>query len=135
MYFDPVFLRQRGLITTGFHLPYNPKLIERANKLRKNQTLAEKKLWQLYLRNLKYRVLRQRVIDHFIVDFYCPKLKLVIEIDGDIHDQEEIKIYDEQRTLFLEVYYLEIIRFKNREIMENFPGVIRVINRYLKDFT
>ena len=131
MNFDAEFLKQRGLITTGFHLPYKPKLIERARELRKKQTTAEKKIWQLYLRNFKYRVLRQRVIDHYIVDFYCPKLKLVIEIDGEIHDKEEIKVYDEQRTLFLEVYGLEVIRFTNYQIFKDFEKVCNQIDGYL----
>ena len=99
MEYDAAFLKQRGLITTGFHLPYNPKLIERARKMRKNPTLAEKKLWQAFLRRFPYRVLRQRVIDHFIVDFYIPKLKLVIEVDGGIHDQKDQAEYDKQRKL------------------------------------
>jgi very-short-patch-repair endonuclease len=75
--------RNTELIDSDFHLPYNPKLVERAKNLRKNMTPAEKKLWYSYLRNFKFRVLRQKPIDNFIVDFYCAKLKLVIEIDGD----------------------------------------------------
>ena len=101
MEYDAAFLKKRGLITTGFHLPYNPKLIERARAMRKNPTMAEKKLWQAFLRRFPYRVLRQRVIDHFIVDFYIPKLKLVIEVDGGIHDEKEQAEYDKQRSLFL----------------------------------
>jgi hypothetical protein len=80
-------LKKRGLISTGFHLPYNPKLVGRAKKLRQNMTIAEKKLWRNYLGTFPYRVLRQRPIDHYIVDFYCAKLKLVIEVDGGIHDK------------------------------------------------
>ena len=128
MEFDALYLKQRGLITSGFHLPYNPNLIERAKEMRKNPTLAEKKLWQVFLRNFKYRVLRQRVIDHFIVDFYIPKLKLVIELDGGIHNKEEIAEYDKQRTLFLEVYELEVIRFKNEEVMNNIDAVCEKIS-------
>ncbi len=123
MEYTAAFLKQRGLITTGFHLPYNPKLIERARDMRKNPTLAEKKLWQAFLRKFKYRVLRQRVIDHFIVDFYIAKLKLVIEVDGGIHTKEEINAYDKHRTLFLEAYGLEVIRFSNKEVMDNFKEV------------
>jgi very-short-patch-repair endonuclease len=65
----------RRLITIGFHLPYDPALIEHARALRKNPTPAEKKLWYGYLRTCPYRVLRQRPIDRFIVDFYCTKMK------------------------------------------------------------
>ena len=128
MDYDAQYLKQRGLITSGFHLPYNPKLIERAKEMRKNPTLAEKKLWQAFLHNFKYRVLRQKVIDHFIVDFYIPKLKLVIEVDGGIHDKKEIAEYDKQRTLFLEAYNLEVIRFRNEEVMHDFAKVCNKIN-------
>ena len=66
-----------NLNNTNFHLPYNPQLVERAKYLRKNMTIAEQKLWKNYFKNFKYRILRQRPIDHFIVDFYCPSLKLM----------------------------------------------------------
>jgi len=78
-----------NLNNSDFHLPYNTALVARAKELRKNMTLAEKKLWYSYLKNFKFKVLRQRPIDHFIVDFYCPSLKLVIEIDGDTHFTDE----------------------------------------------
>jgi len=55
-------------------------------------TPAEKKLWYSYLRDFKFRVLRQKPINNFIVDFYCAKLKLVIEIDGDSHFTNDVKI-------------------------------------------
>ncbi len=90
-------------------------------------TLAEKKIWYQYLRNFQYRVLRQRPIDNFIVDFYCAKLKLVIEIDGGIHYTNEAKIYDLQRTKVLEGYGLKVIRFTNDEVLNNLEGVCQVI--------
>ena len=133
MEYDAAFLKKRGLITTGFHLPYNPKLVERAKAMRKNPTMAEKKLWQAFLRRFPYRVLRQRVIDHFIVDFYIPKLKLVIEVDGGIHDEKEQAEYDKQRSLFLETYGLKIIRFRNKQIMEEFDSVVKEIQAFVKD--
>ena len=124
-------LKSRGLITTGFHLPYNPELIERAKELRKNMTEAEKKLWKEYLRNFKYRVLKQHPIDHYIVDFYCSKLKLVIEVDGGIHDKIDQKEYDKQRTLFLNTYGLTVIRFRNEEVMNDFEKVCKKISNFL----
>ena len=110
-----------------FYLPYNPKLIERARELRKNLTPAEKKLWCGYLREFKYRVLRQRPIDQYIVDFYCAKLRLVIEVDGGDHFSEEGKAYDQQRTELLYGYGLKVVRFSNRDVLEDFEGVCRVI--------
>jgi|GEM_PF-78679 len=120
-------LKEQGLITTGYHLPYNPKLVERAKELRKNMTEAEKKIWYEFLRNFKYPVLRQRPIHHFIVDFYCAKLKLVIEIDGDQHYTEEGKAYDEERRKILESYGLREIRFKNYEVLNEFEKVCKAI--------
>jgi very-short-patch-repair endonuclease len=73
-------------------------------------TAAEKKLWYGYLRTFKFKVFRQRPIDHFIVDFYCPSLKLVIEIDGDSHFTDEGKEYDQERAQRLEGYGLRVVR-------------------------
>lgn len=90
-------------------------------------TLAEKKIWYDYLRNFSYRVHRQRPIDNFIVDFYCPKLKLVIEIDGDSHYSENSQEYDLQRTKILEGYGLKVIRFSNDDVLHNLDGVVSFI--------
>jgi very-short-patch-repair endonuclease len=70
---------------------------------------------------------RQRPIDNFIVDFYCPKLKLVIEVDGDSHFTDLGLVYDEERTLVLEGYGLRVIRFTNDEVLQNFEGVCEQI--------
>jgi very-short-patch-repair endonuclease len=126
--FDKGDLKRRGLITTGYHLPYNPKLKERARELRKNMTKAEKRLWYGLLRNLKYNVLRQKPIDNYIVDFYCPRLRLVIEVDGDAHSKEEAKVYDEKRTAVLEGYRLKVLRFMNYDVLKSFEGVCQKIN-------
>ncbi|OUL23175.1 endonuclease [Nostoc sp. T09] len=112
-----------NLKSSDFHLPYNPKLVERAKELRKNMTTAEKKLWYEYLRNFKFRVLRQRPINNFIVDFYCPNLQLVIEIDGDSHFTDEAQDYDIERTIILEGYGLKIIRFTNSQVLNQFDSV------------
>jgi very-short-patch-repair endonuclease len=116
-----------NLNDTDFHLPYNPQLVERAKYLRKNMTIAEQKLWKNYLKNFKYRVLKQRPIDHFIVDFYCPSLKLVIEIDGDSHFTDDAIIYDQARSEKLKGYGLQIIRFTNQDVLDNFEGVCEII--------
>ncbi len=109
------------------YLPYNKNLVPRAKELRKNMTLAEKKLWYDYLRDFKYRIHRQRPIDNFIVDFYCPQLKLVIEIDGDSHYTENAQEYDRQRTEILQGYGLKVIRFNNHEVLDNLVGVVTII--------
>lgn len=114
-------------IITRYHLPYDPKLKLRARELRKNLTDAEKKLWFGYLRSFPYSVLRQKPIDNYIVDFYIPKLKIVIEIDVDSHFTEEGEIHDERRTEILKSHGLEVIRFNNFDVLSNFEGVCQNI--------
>ncbi|MFC1798175.1 endonuclease domain-containing protein [Patescibacteria group bacterium] len=70
-----------NLIKIQPRLPYNPKLKQRATEMRRNMTKTEQIIWFKYLKDLDVRVLRQRPIDNFIVDFYIPSLKIVIEID------------------------------------------------------
>lgn len=70
--------------------------------MRKEMTRAEKKLWFDFLKDSEYRFLRQRVIDNYIVDFYCSFLNLVIELDGDSHYEEGAQEYDSERTEILE---------------------------------
>lgn len=120
-------------LTQGsFHLPYNRELVGRAKELRKNMTVAEKKLWLDYLKQFKFRVLRQRPIDHFIVDFYCAALKLVIEVDGDRHFTTDGSAYDEERTQVLEGHGLSVIRFTNQEVLNNFDSVCQKIEDWVK---
>lgn len=123
---------RQGLITNGNSLPYNPKLVERAREMRKSMTDAEKKLWFGFLRNFKYRVLRQRPIDHFIVDFYCAEMKLVIEVDGSQHYSDEGLEYDKERTQILEGYGIKVLRFTNQEVLLNFSAVCEIIENELK---
>jgi len=95
--------RLRGIEFSGTmnYLPYNKKLVSRAKELRKNMTVSEQKLWKNYLKTFPDRVYRQRPIENFIVDFYCPKLKLVIEVDGESHYYENAQNYDQERTQIL----------------------------------
>jgi very-short-patch-repair endonuclease len=108
-YWNTDDIKRRGLIFTERHLPYNPYLSARAKELRKNMTPAEKKLWYGFLRMFHYRVHSQHPIDNYIVDFYFPSLKLVIEIDGDQHYTEDGKTYDRERDVILESYGLKVL--------------------------
>ena len=107
-----------------FRLPYQKELTSRAREFRKNMTPGEEKIWNEVLskkRLLGLRWLRQRPIDHFIVDFYCPEIKLVIEIDGGIHNK---KIYsDAERSSILAGYGLRIVRFTEEEVLAHLPDV------------
>jgi very-short-patch-repair endonuclease len=111
------------LRTTPYSLPYNPKLRERARELRKHQTPAEKKLWYEYLRQLPVMVHRQKVIHHFIVDFYIAPAKLVIELDGENHATEDGAAYDQERTEILSGYGLTVLRFWNDEVQQDFENI------------
>jgi very-short-patch-repair endonuclease len=104
-----------------------PQLKKAARSLRNNMTDAEKKLWSK-LRGKKISDLqfyRQRPIGKYIVDFYCPKRNLAIEIDGGQHYQDlEIK-KDQQRIRDLkEIFNLKVIRFTNLDILKNIEGVV-----------
>ena len=94
--------------------------------MRKNPTQAERKVWE-FLRNFPLKMWRQKPIDNFIVDFYCPKLKLVIEVDGDSHFTSEGTVYDAERTKVLEGYGLQVIRFTNHQVLYEFEGVCQMI--------
>ena len=104
-------------------IPYKPDLKIKATQNRKNPTKPESIMWYQLLARHKtgYKFMRQKPIDSFIVDFYCPELKLVIEIDGDTH-AEQIE-YDLKRNNILNNFGLKIIRYTNPEIMNNLQGV------------
>lgn len=95
-------------------------------------TLQEKQLWYQFLNKYPVRILRQKVIDSFIVDFYCAKAKLVIELDGSQHYMDEGLAYDKERTKVINAYGIEVIRFSNMDIDENFEGVCEKIDLELK---
>ena len=116
-------MKSMGLITNYRCLPYNPKLKERARQMRNNPTKAEEKFWRELIKNKKagYQFYRQKPLYHYIVDFYCAKLKLVVEIDGSSHDGKEE--YDESRDDLLKGYNLIIIHYTNDDVLERFELV------------
>lgn len=95
-------------------------------------TPQEKQLWYHFLNKYPVRVLKQKVIDNFIVDFYCAKAKLAIELDGSQHYRNEGLAYDEERTKIIQAYGIEVIRFSNRDVDENFEGVCETIDLAIK---
>jgi very-short-patch-repair endonuclease len=109
----------------------NRDIFQKAEYLRAHMTLAELTLWErLNKSQLNYRFKAQHPIDIFIVDFYCHKCKLVIELDGEIHLSR--KEYDEGRTAELERFGLKVIRFSNNEVLTNIENVITEIKENLK---
>ncbi len=117
-------------------IPYNKNLKEKATELRNNPTDQEHLLWQkLKGKKLKgYDFHRQKPLNEFIVDFFCQKLQLVLEIDGSIHDNEENKAYDASREGILNDLKLNVIRFSNAEVETKMHVVIEKIEQYASAF-
>ena len=114
----------------------NPKLFEFSKILRKTQTDAEDIIWQS-LRNRKmlgFKFRRQHPLGKYIADFYCFEAKLVIEIDGEIHNQLENKEYDENRSFELEELGITVIRFTNKEVGDNLEKVLNSIKKHLQKY-
>ena len=128
---DVVMRRSFGLNRSELFLAYDRDLVHRAKELRKHPTAAERKLWDDYLCKFPHRVLRQRPIDHFIVDFYCAALRLVIEVDGEIHESEQSQVYDEGRSKILHSYGLTVLRVTNAEVMGEFDRVCEKIGAFV----
>ena len=97
-------------------LPINHDLKEYAVKMRKNQTDEEKKVWFQILKGRVPKFHRQRIIGNYIVDFFCPKLKLIIEIDGEQHFWEENEEYEIRREKFLNNSGYKLLHFYNSDI-------------------
>jgi very-short-patch-repair endonuclease len=112
-----------------------PDIFKKAKELRKYETGAEKILWTKLSRNqmmgLQFR--RQHPIDRFIADFYCAKIKLVIEVDGSIHKLPENKDYDIGRSEILNEFGITVIRFSNEQIVNDIENTIIEIERKVKD--
>jgi len=107
---------------------HNPELTENAKKLRKNMTKEERHLWYDFLRNYPVRFLRQKVIDQYIVDFYCHDARLIVELDGSQHFEENMLKKDQNRTDAIQRRNLMVIRIPNNEINYNFRGVCEYID-------
>ena len=111
---------------------HNKNLVKNAKVLRKDMTKEERHLWYDYLRNKDVRFLRQKIIGSYIVDFYCAKANLVIELDGSQHYEDKGIKYDAERTKFLEQNGLTVVRIPNNEINRNFDGVCEYLDSVLK---
>jgi very-short-patch-repair endonuclease len=93
--------------------------------LRKKQTDAERKVWN-FLRNkqiLGFKFFRQYGVGGYILDFYCPRIKLAIEIDGGQHNENSVVLFDERRTKYLKSLGIKVVRFWNNDVLENIDGI------------
>ena len=115
-------------------LPYNLNLKQFSRDLRKKSTIGEVRLWEYLRRNqmMGYTFNRQKPLDRYIVDFYCAKLKLVIEVDGDYHAEKDQIATDDIRQEFLEKYSLNFLRFTETECVKEIDAVLLSIERYIE---
>ena len=109
----------------------NKKLKPYSRKLRKEMTTEEKHLWYDFLRTLRVTVNRQKVIGNYIVDFYCDKAKLVIELDGSQHYNGATKEKDAERDNYMRALGLTVLRYTNRDINERFGNVCEDIYKHI----
>lgn len=118
-----------GLVRPIFHLN-SPHLKERRQELRNNAPEAEKMLWKkLKNSQLGCKFRRQYSVDGYVVDFYCPKFRLAIELDGKTHNKTQI--YDQYRTRWLNAFNIKIVRFTNQQIFGDIDKIITTISSLL----
>ena len=111
-------------------------IFQRAEELRNSMTAAEELLWkQIHINEWKQKFRRQHPIANYVVDFYCHALKLVIELDGGIHEVEDVKKYDEFREAHLKELGLTVLRFKNEQVFKENKLVIETIANTVNKLT
>ncbi len=111
---------------------HNKELVTFAKTLRKNMTKEERHLWFDFLRSYHEKFIRQKIIGNYILDFYCAKAKIAIELDGSQHYEEKGLKKDEERTAYLKQYGITVIRIQNNEVSQNFNGVCEYIDLKVK---
>ena len=113
----------------------SPNLKANAQALRKNMTKEENLLWYPFLRRCPCQFRRQYVIGNYIVDFYCHRAKLAVELDGSQHYTPEEMEKDARRTRYLESLGLQVLRFSNLDVLRRFRGVCEAINLTVQERT
>ena len=111
---------------------YNKALVTPAKILRKNMIREERRLRYDFLRNHPVRFSRQKILGKYIADFYCAQAKLVIELDGSQHFDEDGLSYDAKRDAFLQGYDITVLRSPNNEVNHNFQGVCEHIDQLVQ---
>lgn len=113
----------------------NPSIFEKAKMLRSNMTSHEKRLWEELNANkiMGLRFKAQHPVDAFVADFYCHKLKLVIEVDGHSHDSENQSAYDQNRNVIMNNLGITVLRFRNDQIENDINNVIEIIKKQCND--
>lgn len=120
-----------------YYLPYKKNLKSFSRALRNNSTLSEVLLWQELragqMEGFKFN--RQKPLGNYIVDFYCKKLNLVIEVDGESHHSEMAQIKDAKRQQILELMGLSFLRFDDLDVKRNMPFVLNEIMYFIEEWT
>ena len=112
---------------------YNKNNVKKAQELRKRMTPWEKKVWYDILSKRDEKWYRQKPIGNYIADFYSPVAKLIVEIDGEWHRDDVQELNDKTRTKYFNTLNIRVIRFRNKDIIENPEGVAQVINAIVND--
>jgi very-short-patch-repair endonuclease len=117
-----------------YFIPYNKSLREFSQLLRNYSTLGEVLLWNELKQSklLGYKFNRQKPIGRYIVDFYCKPLNLVIEVDGSIHDEEEVRLNDAERQMILESLGISFLRFEDVLVRKHMDQVLRDVEDWIK---
>ena len=115
------------------HIQYRNDLKAKAKNIRNNMTKEERHLWYDFLKEYVVHFYRQKPIGNYIVDFYCARVRLVIEIDGSEHYEDEEMKYDRTRTEYLNSLGIKVLRFSNLDIWNNFRGVCMRIDEIVKN--
>ena len=109
-------------------MEHNSKLTPRAQKLRKEMTKEERRLWYDYLHNYPLRFRRQVTCGNYILDFYCAAVKLAIGLDGSQHYEPTGQAYDARRDAYFEQQGIQVLRFSNADVMYHLRGVCEAID-------
>ena len=115
-------------------IPKDGNKLENARELRQNMTPHERKIWYLFLQKYPVKIYKQRIIGPYIVDFYCASAKLVIEIDGSQHFDDEGQLYDTSRSAYLQRLGLHILRCSNADIDYRFEQVCESIHLHIEKY-
>lgn len=116
-------------------MKHNSELTPLAQRLRREMTKEERKLWYDFLNTYPYRFRRQVAFGHYILDFYCSSAKLAVELDGSQHYSAVGASYDSLRSAFFEERGIRVIRFSNTDVMLRFRGVTEAIDSVVKERT
>jgi very-short-patch-repair endonuclease len=127
----------KNVIEKSMFFGAKAELFTLALQMRKNPTGAERAMWKILrkFRQSGFPFRRQHPIEFYIADFYCHNLRLVIEVDGEIHTEKEIQSHDEGRTGELERFGIKVLRFTNSQILNNSDLVDEKINATIKELT